>query len=80
MMLAVIPNFLFVIIQEAGLKRDYEVEIVLKVLVKDVEDEDDAIEYTDDFLYGLSDMVYSTDEWDDHYDITSTKVLTIKEA
>ena len=62
------------------MKRDYEVEIVLKVLVKDVENEDDAIEYTDDFLYGLSDMVYSTDEWDDHYDITSTKVLTIKEA
>lgn len=62
------------------MKRDYEVEIVLKVLVKDVEDEDDAIEYTDDFLYGLSDMVYSADEWDDHYDITSTKVLTIKEA
>ena len=27
------------------MKRDYEVEIVLKVLVKDVEDEDDAIEY-----------------------------------
>ena len=62
------------------MKRDYEVEIVLKVLVKDVEDKDDAIEYTDDFLYGLSDMVYSTDEWDDHYDITNTKVLTIKEA
>lgn len=62
------------------MKRDYEVEIVLKVLVKDVGDEDDAIEYTDDFLYGLSNMVYSTDEWDDHYDITSTKVLTIKEA
>ena len=62
------------------MKRDYEVEIVLKVLVKDVEDEDDAIEYIDDFLYGLSDMVYSTDEWDDHYDIKSTKVLTIKEA
>ena len=80
MMLAVIPNFLFVIIQEAGIKRDYEVEIVLKVFVKDVEDEDDAIEYIDDFLYGLNDMVYSTDEWDDHYDITSTKVLTIKEA
>ena len=31
------------------MKRDYEVEIVLKVLVKDVEDEDDAIEYIDDF-------------------------------
>ena len=62
------------------MKRGYEVEIVLKVLVKDVEDEDDAIEYIDDFLYGLSDMVYSTDEWDDHYDISSTKVLTVREA
>ena len=62
------------------MKRDYEVEIVLKILVKDVEDQDDAIECIDDFLYGLSDMVYSTDEWDDHYDITSTKVLNIKEA
>ena len=39
------------------MKRDYEVEIVLKVLVKDVEDEDDAIEYIDDFLYRISDMV-----------------------
>ena len=62
------------------MKRDYEVEIILKVLVKDVEDEDDAIEYTDDFLYGLNDMVYSTDEWDDHYDISSAKVLTVREV
>lgn len=62
------------------MKRDYEVEIVLKVLVKDVEDEDDAVEYTDDFLYGLNDMVYSTDEWDDHYDISSAKILTVREA
>lgn len=60
--------------------RDYEVEIVLKVLVKAVEDEDDAVEYIDDFLYGLSDMVYSTDEWDDHYDIAATKVLTVREV
>lgn len=62
------------------MKRDYEVEIVLKVLVKDVEDEDDAVEYIDDFLYGLSDMVYSTDEWDDHYDIAQAKVHTVKEV
>ena len=62
------------------MKQDYEVEIVLKILVKDVENEDDAVEYIDDFLYGLSDMVYSTDEWDDHYDISSTKVLTVREA
>lgn len=62
------------------MKRDYEVEIVLKVLVKDVEDEDDAVEYTDDFLYGLNDMVYSTDEWDDHYDISSAKILTVREV
>lgn len=62
------------------MKRDYEVEIVLKVLVKDVEDEDDAVEYVDDFLYGLNDMVYSTDEWDDHYDISSAKILTVREV
>lgn len=62
------------------MKRDYEVEIVLKVIVKDVEDEDDAVEYIDDFLYGLSDMVYSTDEWDDHYDIANSKVLTVREV
>lgn len=62
------------------MKRDYEVEIILKVLVKDVEDEDDAIEYIEDFLYGLSDMVYSTDEWDDHYDIAQTKIHTVKEV
>lgn len=61
------------------MKQDYEVEIILKVLVKDVEDEDEAIEYIDDFLYGLSDMVYSTDEWDDHYDIVNSKVLTVRE-
>lgn len=40
------------------MKRNYEVKIVLKVLV---EDKDNAIEYIDNFLYGLSDMVYSTD-------------------
>lgn len=62
------------------MKRDYEVEIILKVLIKDVEDEDDAVEYTDDFLYGLNDMVYSTDEWDDHYDISSAKILTVREV
>ena len=60
------------------MKQDYEVEIVLKVLVKDVKDEDDAIEYIDDFLYGLNDMVYSTDEWDDHYEIISNKITTVK--
>lgn len=62
------------------MKQDYEVEIILKVLIKDVEDEDDAVEYTDDFLYGLNDMVYSTDEWDDHYDISSAKILTVREV
>ena len=62
------------------MKRDYEVEIVLKVLVKDVEDVDDAVEYAEDFLYGLNDMVYSTDEWDDHYDISSAKILTVREV
>lgn len=60
------------------MKQDYEVEIVLKVQIKDVEDEDEAIEYADDFLYGLNDMVYSTDEWDDHYDISSAKILTVR--
>ena len=59
------------------MKQDYEVEIVLRVLVKDIEDEDDAIEYIDDFLYGLNDMVYSTDEWDDHYEIISNKIITV---
>lgn len=62
------------------MKRDYEVEIVLKVLIKDIEDEDDAVEYADDFLYGLNDMVYSTDEWDDHYDISNARILTVKEV
>ena len=62
------------------MKLDYEVEITLKVLVKDVENEDDAVEYIDDFLYGLKDMIYSTDEWDDHYDISSIKVLNMREV
>lgn len=62
------------------MKRDYEVEIVLKVLIKDVENEDDAVEYIDDFLYGLNDMVYSTDEWDDHYEIANAKTLTVREV
>ena len=62
------------------MKLDYEVEITLKVLVKDVENEDDAVEYIDDFLYGLKDMIYSTDEWDDHYGISSIKVLNMREV
>ena len=45
-----------------------------------VEDEDEAVEYIDDFLYGLHGMVYSIDEWDDHYDIASSKVLTVRET
>lgn len=62
------------------MKQDYEVEIMIKVHIKDVKDSQEAIDYLDDFLYGLGDMVYSTDEWDDHYDIASTKILTIKEV
>lgn len=62
------------------MKQDYEIEIILKIQIKDVKKEDEAIEYADDFLYGLNDMVYSTDEWDDHYDISSTKILTVREV
>ena len=58
----------------------YEFEVKIKVIVKDVADEADAINYIDDFKYGISDMVYSCDEWDDHYDIASIKVLRVKEA
>lgn len=62
------------------MKRDYEVEIALRVLVKDVEDEDDAIAYADDLLFALNEIAYSTDEWDDHYEIANSKILTVREV
>ena len=53
------------------MKQDYETEIVLRVLIKDVENAEKAAEYIEDFVFGVKDMIYSTDEWDDHYELVN---------
>lgn len=62
------------------MKKEYFVDITLQILVKDVEDEDEAIEYAEDFVYGLNEMVCSSDDEDDHYEIQKSQILSVWEA
>ena len=39
-----------------------------------------AINYIDDFKYGVSDMIYSCDEWDDHYELTEISAIGYTEV
>ena len=62
------------------MKKEYFVDITLQVLIKDVEDEDEAIEYAEDFIYGLNEIAYSSDEDDDHYEIEKSTIVSVREA
>ena len=48
--------------------KEYTVDIALKLRIKDVEDEDEAIRYIEDFRGGIHELLYSSDSDDDHYD------------
>lgn len=48
--------------------KEYTIDIKLKLRVKDVEDENEAENYIDDFLGGIYEFIYSTDADDDHYE------------
>ena len=59
---------------------DYVMEAVIRLRVKDVEDEYDGWERAMEFFsQGLNHLAYSSDSDDDHYEIEECKVLTFKE-
>lgn len=55
-------------ISEPEPKKDYTVEISVKLRIRDVEDEYEAQNYIEDFIgQGLASITESDDEYDDHY-------------
>ena len=49
---------------------DYIADVRLQLRIKDVEDDDEAMLYAEQFLYdGLASLAYSSDPDDDHYSI-----------
>lgn len=49
--------------------KEYAIDIALKLRIKDVQDEDEAIRYIEDFQGGIHELLYSSDSDDDHYDL-----------
>lgn len=49
--------------------KEYTIDITLKLRIKDVKDEDEAICYIEDFQGGIHELLYSSDSEDDHYDL-----------
>lgn len=59
---------------EPAENKDYTIDIKITLRVRDVEDDDEAQRYIEDFIYsGLSSVVESDDEDDDHYRLESTQ-------
>lgn len=50
---------------------DYTIDLNIRLRIKNAEDKEEAMQYLDDFFVGLSDMIYSSDESDDHYELES---------
>lgn len=46
---------------------EYTTNLNVKLRVRDVEDEYEAIRYFEDFVSGVSTLAESDDEYDDHY-------------
>ena len=49
--------------------KEYTIDINLKLRIKNVKDEDEAVRYIEDFQTGIHEFVYSSDEDDDHYEL-----------
>ena len=57
---------------------DYIADVRLRLRIKNVKDEYDAMQYAEQFLFeGLADLAYSDDENDDHYEIENVSFLDL---
>lgn len=59
--------------------KEYIVEMSIQLLIKDVNDVDEAIDYAEDFILGLNELAYSSDEDDDHYGIERAQIISVRE-
>lgn len=53
--------------------KEYTIDINLTLRIKDVEDEDEAMRYIEDLQGGIHELLYSSDQDDDHYDLDSVQ-------
>ena len=53
---------------------EYTINVKLKLRIVDAQDEYHASELIDSFLYGVSEMCYSSDEHDDHYRLDGAEI------
>lgn len=58
---------------------DYLIDIKFQLLIKEMENVDEAISYAEDFLIGVNELSYSDDENDDHYEIMRAQIISVKE-
>ena len=49
--------------------KEYTIDVQLKLRIKDVKDEDEAMRYIEDFQGGIHELLYSSDSDDDHYEL-----------
>ena len=55
--------------------KSYQIDIHIKLKIKNVEDEYEASQYIDEFAaIGLDSLCYSDDENDDHYELMGSVV------
>jgi hypothetical protein len=60
---------------------DYIADVRLQLRIKNVEDDDEAMLYAEQFLYdGLASLAYSSDPDDDHYSIESVNFMALNET
>ena len=60
---------------------DYIADVRLQLRIKNVEDDDEAILYAEQFLYdGLASLACSSDPDDDHYSIESVNFMALNET
>ena len=60
---------------------DYIADVRLQLRIKDVEDDDEAILYAEQFLYdGLASLAYSSNPDDDHDSIEGVNFMALNET
>ena len=60
---------------------DYIADVRLQLRIKDVEDDDEAMLYVEQFLYDeLASLAYSSDPDDDHYSIEGINFMALNET
>ena len=59
---------------------DYIADVRLQLRIKNVEDDDEAMLYAEQFLYdGLTSLAYSSDPDDDHYSIEGINFMALND-